>query len=202
MNVGKEYSSPVRLTYSVPQGSMLGPLLFLYVNKWHTTCRQFQVIIIHKWRYRHGKRYQNNRETTKQDFSSLCQWCIDNRFSIHFGEEKTKSILCGTKGHQKEIRQILTLNTVISKSNSTARCIFDNNLSRESMTTEVLRLVNGILKFLYRKQRFLTYPLRRLLCSALIQPHYHYVCFAWYPSLSKRLLKKSNYPKINVSDIV
>ena len=58
------------------------------------------------------------------------------------------------------------------------------------MATKVLGLVNGRLKFLYRKQRFLTFSLRRLLCNALIQPHYDYSCSAWYPSLSKRLLKK------------
>ena len=69
-------------------------------------------------------------------------------------------------------------------------CILDNNLSGELMATKVLGLANGRLKFLYRKQRSLTYPLRRLLCNALIQPHYHYACSAWYPSLSKRLLKK------------
>ena len=51
-------------------------------------------------------------------------------------------------------------------------CIVDSNLSGESMATKVLGLVNGRLKFLYRKQRFLTYSLRRLLCNALIQPHY------------------------------
>ena len=69
------------------------------------------------------------------------------------------------------------------------------------MATKVLGLVNGRLKFLFRKQRFLTYPLRRLLCNALIQPHDDYACFAWYTSLSKRQLKKFKYPKINVSDI-
>ena len=58
------------------------------------------------------------------------------------------------------------------------------------MATKVLSLVNSRLKFLYRKQKFLTLPLCHLLCNALIQPHYDYACPAWYPSLNKRLLKK------------
>ena len=36
----------------------------------------------------------------------------------------------------------------------------------------------------------MTYSLRRLLCNALIQPHYDYASSAWLPSLNKRLLKK------------
>ena len=53
-------------------------------------------------------------------------------------------------------------------------CILDNDLSGESMATKVLDLINNRLKFLYRKQEFLTLltlSLRRLLCNALIQPH-------------------------------
>ena len=69
------------------------------------------------------------------------------------------------------------------------------------MATKVLRLVNGRLKFPYRKQRFFTYPSRRLLYNALIQPHYDYACSAWYLHLVKDYWKKLKYPKINVSDI-
>ena len=69
-------------------------------------------------------------------------------------------------------------------------CILDNDLSGKSMVTKVLGLITGRLKFLYCKQNFLIYSLRRLLCNALIQPHYDYACSAWYPSLYKQLLKK------------
>ena len=31
------------------------------------------------------------------DFSNLCEWFLDNELSILFGEDKTKSILFGTK---------------------------------------------------------------------------------------------------------
>ena len=47
------------------------------------------------------------------------------------------------------------------------------------------------LKFLYRKNRFLLKDLRRLLCNALIQPHFDYQCAVWYPNLNKKNRKKS-----------
>ena len=43
---------------------------------------------------------------------------------------------------------------------------------------------------MYRKNRFLSLRLRRLLCNALIQPHFDYACSAWYPNLNNRLKSK------------
>ena len=110
-----------------------------------------------------------------KDFNSLCEWFIDNKLSIHFGEEKTKSILFGTKQllHKEKSLNIRYGDTKIKQHTKVTYlgCIFDNDLSGESMVTKVLSLINGRLKFLYRKQKFLTYSLRRLLCNALIQPH-------------------------------
>ena len=129
-----------------------------------------------------------------KDFNSLCEWFIDNKLSIHFGEEKTKSILFGTKQqlHKGKSHDIRNGDTEIKQHTKVTYlgCILDNDLSGESMVTKVLGLINGRLKFLHRKQKFLTYSLRRLLCNALIQPHYDYACSAWYPSLNKRLSKK------------
>ena len=31
-----------------------------------------------------------------KNFSILCDWFVDNKLSIHFGEDKTKSILFGS----------------------------------------------------------------------------------------------------------
>ena len=69
-------------------------------------------------------------------------------------------------------------------------CILDNILSGEHMAAKVLNTVNNRLKFLYRKQKFLSLSLRRLLCNALIQPHFDYACAAWYPLLNKRQSKR------------
>ena len=58
------------------------------------------------------------------------------------------------------------------------------------MVLKVSNKVNGRLKFFYRKNRYLTRYLKRLLCNALIQLHFDYACSAWYPDLNKKLKSK------------
>ena len=65
--------------------------------------------------------------------------------------------------------------------------MLDETMSGETMTLCVINKINNKLKLLYRKNRFLTPTLRRLLCNALIQPHFDYACSAWYPDLTKKL---------------
>jgi len=69
-------------------------------------------------------------------------------------------------------------------------CILDDDLSGESMASKVLTKISGRLNFLYRKQSFFNSKLRRMLCNALIQPHFNYACSAWYSNLNKNVTKK------------
>ena len=69
-------------------------------------------------------------------------------------------------------------------------CLLDETMSGESMALKTIKKINQKLKFLYRKNRFLTPELRRLLCNAIIQPHFDYACSAWYPNLTQKLKKK------------
>ena len=41
-----------------------------------------------------------------KDFENICDWFVENKLSIHFGEDKTKSILFGSKRRLKNIRQL------------------------------------------------------------------------------------------------
>ena len=86
---------PGNLLCGVPQGSILGPLLFLlYTNDMpqsvncelllyaDDTCLIFQ--------HNDIKEIENQ---LNKNFSLICDWFVDNKLSIHFGEDKTKSIL-------------------------------------------------------------------------------------------------------------
>ena len=69
-------------------------------------------------------------------------------------------------------------------------CVLDEAMSGESVAFRVIEKINSRLKFLYRKKSVLGVPLRRLLCNALIQPHFDYACTAWYTQLTKTLKDK------------
>ena len=125
--------------------------------------------------------------------NTLCDWLLEDRLSIHFGEDKTKSILFGRKNCKNLKKLDIRGGDIMIKQHSTVTylgCILDENLSWESMATRMLGKINGKLKFLYRKQNFVDGSLRWLLSNALIQPHFDYACTSWYPMLNKRLSKK------------
>ena len=69
-------------------------------------------------------------------------------------------------------------------------CELDENLSRAAMALKVINKISSRLRFLYRKNRYLSPYLKRLLCNAIIQPHFDYACSAWYPNLNKKFNSK------------
>ena len=196
VNINEAFSNNGELICGVPQGSILGPLLFLlYVNDMpqsvdsdlflyaDDSCLVFQ--------------HKDVKEIEKQlnkDFANLCDWFVDNKLSIHFGDDKTKSILFASKMKVKKVEKLdITYNNIKIRQPLKVTylgCIFDDTLNGESMALHVINKVNSKLKFLYRKKKFLSPALRRLLCNALIQPHFDYACSAWYPSLNKALKNK------------
>ena len=46
------------------------------------------------------------KSNLNRDFESICDWFADNKLSIHFGDDKTKSILFATKFKIKKVRKL------------------------------------------------------------------------------------------------
>ena len=133
-------------------------------------------------------------EQLNKDFHNKCLWFIDNKLSIHFGEDKTKCILFASKQKMKRAGKLeISFNNIEIKqylSLTYLGCILDNTLSGEGMVTKTIKKINAQLKFLHRKNDFLTPDLRCVLCNALIQPHFDYVCSSWFPNFNQKLKKK------------
>ena len=114
--------------------------------------------------------------------------------SMHLGVDKTKSVLFASKHKIKSARkQSVKYKNIKIKQHSQVTylgCILDETLYGEPMALKASNKINGKLKFLYRKNKFLTPTLCRMLCNAIIQPHFHYACSAWYPNLNEKLKRK------------
>ena len=100
------------------------------------------------------------KEELTNNFSNICDWFVDNKLSIYFGEDKTKSILFSTKNRKWKIGTFdIQHGDVKIKQYSKVTylgCELDESLSGEVMALKVIIKINGRLKFLYRKNRYLT----------------------------------------------
>ena len=73
-----------------------------------------------------------------EDFENLCDWSVDNKLSIHFGEDKTKSILFARKRRAKNICQLNI------KYKDKYKTTFGSNISWVPARRDDLRIANGI----------------------------------------------------------
>ena len=205
VKVGKTLSDAGILTCGVPQGSILGPLLFLlYINDMlqALSCDLLLYVDDSCLIYQH-KDINEIEKVLNENFSALCDWFLDNKLSIHFGDDKTKCILFASKNKVKKVNPLnIKYKDIIIKQHSKVKqlgCILDESLSGESMGLHVLNKLNSNSNFFIEKTNP---PLRRLLCNALIQPHFDFACTSWFPNLNQSLKKNYKQVKINASDSV
>ena len=81
------------------------------------------------------------------DFNSLCDWFVDNKLSIHFGEDKTKSIVFGSNRKMKNLQEleIRRGETKIKQHPQVVYlgCTLDSRLTGEAMALQALSKING-----------------------------------------------------------
>ena len=104
----------------------------------------------------------------------------------------TKRILFTTKFKTQKVRKLNIRygDIQIKQKHSKVKYLgsmVDETIFGETMALSVTNKINNKLKFPYQKNRSLTTTLKQLLCNALIQPNFDYVCSAWYPNLTKKL---------------
>ena len=110
----------------------------------------------------------------------MCDWFVDSKLSIHFGQDKTNSKLFDITHKLRNAKSFnIVYNGIEIKQDGKVKylgCILDENLSGELMALNVIDKINSCVKFLHRQNRFLTPPLRRILFYALIQLLLGYAC--------------------------
>ena len=101
--------------------------------------------------YFQGKYVIEIEKQLNGDLINICEWFVDNRLIIHFGEDKTKSILFASKRKIKRFPKLkIKYENIQIKQHSKVTylgCILDETMSGELMALKVIHIINSRLNF-------------------------------------------------------
>ena len=143
VNINNYFSDLSKIYCGVPQRSILGPLL--YVNDMPQAIHSDLFLyaddsgLTFQHKHVHTIEHQLNK-----DFTNLCEWFVNNKLSIHLGEEKTKCILFGSKLKFKNAGKLnIMYNGIKIKQYSKVTylgCLLDETMSGESMALKTIKI--------------------------------------------------------------
>ena len=182
--VDGEVSPWSTIRMGVPQGSILGPLLFtLFINDLPSVLQSTKTMLYadDTTIYHSCPDPQQLQEALADDLLRMTSWLKTNH--LHINVRKTKLLLLARRGRAHELDRVrLSVNDVeIERQNNVKflGVIIDSELNWEKHVAAVRRKCIGGLATVRRLRHTLPASLKARLYSALIQPHLDYCAVAW-----------------------
>ena len=185
-------SSKSQITTGVPQGSILGPLLFIiYVNDIKNISKKFKLIIyaddttliepICTFENQTDPTLKNLEDSINSELGNIVEWLALNKLSLN--AKKTKMMVFHYK--QKNVRSIipkLKINGIeierVNEFNFLGVTI-DENMSWKAHTQKVANKIAQVIGTLKRLKHFLPRHILKTLYCSLILPHLCYGIILW-----------------------
>ena len=190
--VDGEQSDFLPITCGVPQGSILGPQLFLlYINDMHVSlsgCKLALYADDSALIFSHSDP-SFIASVLSRNLTECKQWLVDNRLSLHVG--KTECIVFGSPRRLRTLTnfQVACDGQPVKRVTAVKYLgvILDENMKGSQHVSDVFKKCAGRISFLFRNASLLNFHCRKLLCSAFITRYLDYWCTSWYAGLSKVL---------------
>lgn len=215
-----ELSSPINISRGVPQGSILGPILFsLYINDLPlyiapTTCELFADDTSIHHASNDIKKIEIN---LNKSMINIKDWCNSNDMVLH--PAKTKCMLISSRQKRTSLKQLSNLNVVydsafieqVQHHKVLGVTIDENLLWREHVHETTKKLSQSIFQ-LSKIKKFLDENSRKIFYHAFIQSRIDYCSTIWsncsasvlkrLASLQKRCIKLVSSNKIQSSEFL
>ena len=177
-----KYSDRLPVNTGVPQGSILGPLMFiLFINDMNLSVENttLDMYADDSTASTSAKTVPQLQEKLQTDMDNISNWCNHNKMVIN--ADKTKSMLITTR--QK--RQSLVteeLNIQINGTTDSEKLLgvtIDNNMNWNKQIKLTIKKVSSKLALLKRIKKYLPLCTRILFYKAYILPHIDYCSTVW-----------------------
>ena len=189
--VGSRISDSTELSSGVPQGSILGPILFtLFINDLPNACIQATPYLFAD----DGALYFDNidRENylnIKVEIKSIYKWLQANKLALN--ADKTNLIIFDSNAKVDnipiKIRQDLSIVVRESKSQKYLGLIVDNKLNFYQHIEYIKKKVSKRIGAMYRSKNLLPLKFRKMFANALMLPHFDYLDIIWCKTYKSKL---------------
>ena len=181
--VGEEKSGWTNIMKGVPQGSILGPLLFtIYVNDLPKVVSQSVKQYADDTTMFHAANSPSELGAILEaDLQNVSKWVEDNKLQLNVN--KTQLLLMGRTGRAREVETVqVSLNGTQLPRSRMVKCPgvnIDDGLTWREHITLVRKKCFGALAKLRRLKNVLPPDLKKRMYNALVLPHLDYCSVVW-----------------------
>ena len=186
VHISGKLSESKEIKAGVPQGSVLGPLLFLlYINDLPLYIKYCLLDLFADDGTLHTSNSYLPTVTNflNLDLDNFSDWCDDN--DMKKNTSKSKAMFLATRCTANKIMAEPPHLTIkgeqiqISESEKLLGVHINNSLSWSTHIDSTLKKCNSLLFLLNRIKKYLNIPTRKLFYNAYILPHLDYCCSVW-----------------------
>ena len=189
--IGTRVSNIGEILCGVPQGSILGPILFsIFINDLPTVCKESTPYLFAD----DGALYFNNisrgsYDNIKMEFRYVYKWLRANNLALN--RDKTKILIFDSSPQLdavlSEIDENLTLVICECKSHKYLGLVVDNNLNFHEQVGLIKKKVSKRIGAMYRSKNLLPLKFRKMFANALMLPQFDYLDIIWSKTHKNKL---------------